>query len=345
VTIVDGVRLVSNSEVQTYKDCPRRWWLAWYRGLTPRTADVTSPAATGNRIHAALAAYYVPDGEQAIGPLVTLLRLQDEDFAKFDATVDEWTEEDRTAVVRADGTITERRRAELLSTFDLENAMLSGYLGWIAETGVDAELEVVQSEAYVEARFDPPSGQPADEVFGSDVKLIGKIDARVRSRVTGRRKFIDHKTVGALYDPMLGLNQQMLHYQLIEFLNTNDADQRCDGALYNMLRKVKRTRASKPPYFARVPIDHNIHELKNYLYQIGGVIASIVETEEILAWNEAPHQAVVPPRPSRDCVWKCPFFKVCRMFDDGSRVEDAVEALYEKRDPLSYYGGRHLDHE
>lgn len=347
MTIVDGVRLVSNSEVQTFKDCPRRWWLAWYRGLTPRTTDVGTPAATGTRIHAALASYYVPDGEAPADPLLTLQRLQNEDLATLLSQVDDWSEDDQVEVVRLDGSITERRRAELLNAFDLEQAMISGYLEWIAETGEDADLEVVKSEAYVEAllpRLGDEGLEPV-EIFGTEVKLVGKIDARVRSRVTGRRKFIDHKTVGSLHDPLLGLNQQMLHYHLIEFLSSNDVDQRCDGALYNMLRKVKRTRASKPPYYSRVPIDHNVHELTNYLWQVGGVVANIVETESLLEQTPYPHQSVVPSRPSRDCVWKCDFFKICRMFDDGSRVEAAVESLYERQDPLSYYGGRHLDHE
>jgi RecB family exonuclease len=332
VTIVDGVRLVSNSEVQTYKDCPRRWWLAWYRGLTQRTADVQSPAATGNRIHAALAAYYVPDGETAADPLRTLEQAQREDLAAFEAQIPtsfddgDWPGSDK---------VWELEHLSLRSQFDLEHAMISGYMEWIVETGVDVELEVIQSEAYVEAIFVRPTWS---------VKLIGKLDARVIHRVTGRRKFIDHKTVGSLHDPVLGLNQQMLHYQLIEFLNTDEGQVRCDGALYNMLRKVKRTRASKPPYYARVPIDHNIHELTNYQKQLTHAINAL-ESASLALDLKVEHHLVVPARPSRDCVWKCQFFRICRMFDDGSRVEDAVEALYEKRDPLSYYGGRHLDHE
>lgn len=341
MTIVDGIHLVSNSEVQTFKDCPRRWWLAWYRGLTPRVPRVDGPASTGTRIHVALASLYVPDGETPANPLQTLQRVQNEDMEALNARSNTWDEDEGTLVVTPSGSTVERIRAELLSSFDLEHAMIEGYVQWLEETGADEDLEVIASEVYVEARFDPPSAlTSAEEIFGTEVKLIGKLDARVRSRTTGRRRFIDHKTVGSLHDPILGINQQMLHYQLIEFLNTNDGEARCDGALYNMLRKVKRTRASKPPYFNRIPIDHNIHELKNYLWQVGGVVASIVETEDMLNELRAPHQAIVPSRPSRDCVWKCEFFKICRMFDDGSRVENAVRDLYEVRDPLSYYGGR-----
>lgn len=327
VTVVDGVRLVSNSEIQSFKDCPRRWWLAWYRGLTPRAVSVEGVRSTGTRVHIALASLYVPDGETPANPLRTLETVILEDLAVFMGSFDG---------VPVDA---ERLKA-LQSQFDLERAMISGYVDWTAETGVDAYLEVVASEQYVEVDLEPPA--LATAVYGTPVKLIGKIDARVRSRITGRRKFIDHKTIGTLIDPVLGLNQQMLHYHVIEWLNTREGEERCDGALYNMLRKVKRTRASKPPYFDRVPIDHNIHELRNYKMQLSGTIHNIVQVEGYLDGGEVDHHVVAPARPSRDCSWKCDFFKICRMFDDGSRVEAAVESLYEVRDPLSYYQGREV---
>jgi len=337
VTIVDGVRLVSNSEVQTFRDCPRRWWLAWYRGLTPRTADVKSPAATGTRIHVALASYYVPEGEAPADPLQTLDRVQREDLAAFETQIPTQFTED--GWWPGSEKVYELERSALQSQFDLEHAMIEGYVQWLAESGADEDIEVIAPEAYVEATLFE------DSAFGGHVKLIGKLDARVRSRTTGRRKFIDHKTVGSLIDPMLGLNQQMIHYQVIEWLNTEEGEARCDGALYNMLRKVKRTRAARPPFYNRTPIDHNIHELESHIARMRHFLWQVDFAEVDMERGE-DHHYVVPPRPSRDCVWKCQFFKVCRMFDDGSRVEDAVEALYEKRDPLSYYGGRHIiDHE
>jgi hypothetical protein len=328
VTSVDGVRLVSNSEVQTFKDCPRRWWLAWYRGLTPRVQRVDGPASTGTRIHAALASYYVPDGETPADPLATLEYNQTEDLEALRARYDPLGEDYSEWTPAQD---------ELLKQFDLERAMIEGYVQWLEETGADEDLEVVASEAYVEAEL--LSQSEGKLWYGTAVKLIGKLDARTLSRTTGRRRFIDHKTVGSLHDPILGINQQMLHYQLIEFLNTDDGEARCDGALYNMLRKVKRTAKATPPFYGRVPIDHNIHELRNYREQLIGVTTRMVEAEEYLG-DHGNHHGAVPSRPSRDCVWKCEFFKICRMFDDGSRVEDAVRDLYEVRDPLSYYGGR-----
>ena len=58
----DGLRLISNSEIQTYKDCKRKWWLTYHRGLVEPTPRV-GPLAIGTRIHLALAAYYDPNSD------------------------------------------------------------------------------------------------------------------------------------------------------------------------------------------------------------------------------------------------------------------------------------------
>ena len=324
MTVVNGVRLVSNSEVQSFKWCRRNWWLSWYRGLTLPYENYTSAASTGGRIHEALAVLYVPDGQTPGDPLQTLLAVQHRDvetqaLRRLEAFGDD--------EVKSLDEVDEQLRKQ----FDLEQAMIQGYVEWLAETGVDSEWEVLGSEVYAEA--------PLATLDTIPVKLIGKLDATVRSRVNGVRRFIDHKTVGSVQDPLLGLNQQMLHYHLIQWLSTLEGEERCEGALYNMLRKVKRTRASRPPYYARHAINHNRYELETYQEKLIGVVTDMSNVEYRLE-NGVPPQQLVYPTPNRDCVWKCQFFKICRMFDDGSRVEAAIENMYEKRDPLSYYGGK-----
>lgn len=327
MTVVSGVRLVSNSEVQTFKDCPRRWWLAWYRGLKPREREVVGARSTGTRIHISLAELYKPGGTQRLA-IAELFAAQLGDREELEAQQARiaFSEDSSDVSVAA----MEKQFKNLNNAFDLERAMIDGYLDWLGDTGVDSQLEVISAEQRIEVDFPAKLRYP--------VKLIAKIDARVRSVVTGAIKFIDHKTVGSLHDPILGINQQMLHYHVIEDLLTEPDQPRAAGALYNMLRKVKRTRASTPPYYARLPIDHNRFELDGYKRQLHGVIARIEQTETDLedagVWG---HQVIVPPRPSRDCAWKCDFFKICRMFDDGSRVEAAIDEHYVIGDPLSYY--------
>lgn len=332
MTVIDGVRLASNSEIQTHKDCPRKWWLAWHRGLKPKQRKVSGASSTGTRIHVALAALYTPNGSfsQAQAALANA-QLADREEYNRQAAARSFSE-DAGQVVAA----LEAELKTLTSAFDMEQAMLDGYLDWVEESGVDQHLEVVSVEQRVEVDLFSKS-DARGRGWRYPVRLIAKLDARVRNTLTGALKFIDHKTVGTLHDPILGINQQMLHYQVIDMISTPPNEPRAEGALYNMLRKVKRTRAAKPPFYARVPIDHNRFELLNYVRQLTGMIGRIELAEMTLETRPDAHHAIVPPRPSRDCVWKCEFFKICRMFDDGSRVEAAIEEYYEVGDPLAYY--------
>lgn len=314
MTVVNGFRLVSNSEVQTHKDCPRKWWLAWYRKLTPRGRTVNELRDTGTRVHLALAAHYETAG--AMDPMKTLDYVQKRDHEVF---------MEQFLHTPVDG----EALAKLNSQFDLEQAMVSGYLEWVQETGIDADLEVIEVERYVEVEFDHESYPP--------IKLIAKIDARVRSVATGHEYFIDHKTGDFPNGQLLKLNQQMLHYILILHL----LGVTVDGALYNTLRRVKRSRAAKPPFYRRDKIHHNVDEIESYRSMLIGVITQIERAEDMLKIG-ADHHIECPPRPSRDCLWKCPFLKICHMFDDGSRVEAAVSEYYEVRNPLDYYGGQEL---
>jgi hypothetical protein len=332
MTIVDGVRLVSNSEVQTFKDCPRRWWLAWHRGLKPRRRAVTGAASTGTRIHVALAALYSPHGVTS-NATRALLHAQRVDQLEIDTQLSaaQFSEHGEAETPRLS-----EEYDKLLKAFDLEHAMLEGYVEWLAETGIDQSLEVISVEQRVEAEFCDEE-TAFKRAWSNPVKLIAKLDARVRNVLTGAIKFIDHKSVGSLHDPMLGLNQQMRHYHVIDDLLTEPGQPRAEGALYNMLRKIKRTRAARPPFFARIPIDHNRYELISHTAQLVGAIDRLNDATQLMNYRPELHQEVAPPRPSRDCVWKCEFFKVCRMFDDGSRVEAAIEEHYVADDPLAYY--------
>lgn len=319
--LVDGYRLVSNSEIQTFKECRRKWWLQWYRGLVSRQAEVQGVRSTGTRMHVGLEAYYQPGVSQPWKALEALSVAQGEDLAVA-------TQSSASADVVA----------QLYKDFELERIMLEGYFQWLAETGEDQFLEVIASETYVEAPF--LEGSPRKGMH--PVKIVGKIDTRVQDTRSGRRKIIDHKTVVAFVKPMaLGLNEQTLHYLLLEWLSTEEGEARCDAALYNMLRRVKRGPRAVPPFYKREVIERNRHELESYKHQLTGVITDMQEVE----WRlEDGDPGLLPmlvyKRASDDCHWKCPFFKVCRMFDDGSRVEAALEAHYTTGDPMAYYQGK-----
>jgi hypothetical protein len=311
-TVYPGERKFSNSEIQTFKRCRRKWWLGWHRGLKLRDEDQTGVRQIGNRLHRALEVAYTPGG-----PIHDALLPAHEGIVAHDrmlvvaSNADQFTLDQFTADV------------------DLERIMLEGYIQWLEETGADSNLEVIAAEQYVEAWI--------NEVHAA---IIGKMDVIVRVRTTGAWRFIDHKSVGTLTQPLeqLPRNEQMRHYTLLQWM-TRPPGQRVDGALFNMLRRVKRTGRAKPPFYAREEVFYNRHVIENFYDRLVNEIATIQDVEAQLMHDPNLNDPLplVYPTPLGQCSWDCDFVKICHMFDDGSRVEDAIAAQYEVGDPLSYY--------
>lgn len=311
----DGIPVYSNSEMQTWKRCRRKWWLAYYRHLGLAATRPTGPLALGTRIHRALAEVYKPNPGD---PMVMLEKTILEDLELFD-----------------------EEAVEIEKEAELARIMLEGYIEWVAETGVDHGLTIVGAEQRVEVE----SGIPG-------VRLVGKLDVRVTRDSDRVQLFLDHKTVQNLTEPVrtLHLDEQMLHYHLLEYMEylrlkaeaqrdgtPEPAARHTDGGLYNMLRKVKRTDRAKPPFYDRVEVRHNINELRAYWIRAHAVVETIENARKALDAG-ANHLAVAFPTPHRNCTWDCEFFAVCPMFDDGSNAEGLLETYYVAVDPLARYG-------
>ena len=305
---------VTSTELRTWKRCRRKWWLSTFRALRLKREEPVGPAALGNRVHASLAVLYDPTDER--DPLAVL----EEGIAvDLEANPD--------------------RREKIEKEADLARAMVEGYVEWLADTGADEDLEIVAAETALEVPLDvhAPLG---------NVTLLGKLDLRVRRISDGARLFLDHKTVQSFDERvrLLHLDEQMKFYHLLEYLsllnNYNDpnaVDGRTDGALYNMIRKVKRTARAKPPFYAREEVRHNVHVLRSFWTQVVGEIVRIMEAEAALRAG-ADHRTIVPPTPTRDCAWDCPFLPVCPMLDDESAgAEHVIHSYYEAGDPLARY--------
>lgn len=326
------VHAFSNSEFQTFKRCRRKWWLAWYRNMVLRTEDYTGVRSTGTRVHTALEAWYVPEGRQRVDPRDALERV----------IVEDWTKIINLAQSRG---ANDEQLAELATDFagstNLERAMVEGYVQWLEETGADSELRIVGSEVPMIVDVELPMGDDEPR----QIQLIGLLDSRAHRVTDGKRLFVDHKTVGDLQGPVITLpqNEQMLHYHLLEFLSGGDGDALCDGALYNMLRRVKRSARAKPPFYERVEVRHNQFELDSYKQRAFAVSREILRTIDALDRGEH-HLDVVYPSPTSSCRWDCDFFAVCNMFDDGSSgVNDMIGALYTQGNPRERYDKKGRD--
>ena len=83
-------------------------------------------------------------------------------------------------------------------------------------------------------------------------------------------------------------------------------------------------------------VRHNVFSLRSFWQRIHGTLTDLLSVRSHLD-NGADHRFVAYPRPSRDCKWKCQFFTICPMFDDGSAAEAAIEDAFEAADPYAYY--------
>jgi hypothetical protein len=332
VVVREGSYPVSNSELQTWKRCRRKWWLAWYRRLALRTETFVGVRSVGDRIHRALERWYVPDGTPRVDPRDALERV----------IVEDWTKIDRLARTRDVG---EERLAELAREFarstNLERAMVEGYVQWLEETGADAELRVIAAETPLAAELELYPNTEDERT----ITVIGKLDVRVRRVTDDVNLLLDHKTVGDLKSPAVTLpqNEQMLHYVLLEWLQTDDGEARCDGALYNMLKRSQRTTRATPPFYDRVEVRHNRFELESYRRRLLATSRDVLDAVVRLDRGEE-HLDVVYPSPRGECKWDCDFFAVCNLIDDGSAgTDDMIDALYHEVDPRDRYDVRSTD--
>jgi hypothetical protein len=175
-------------------------------------------------------------------------------------------------------------------------------------------------------------------LFNGEVELQGKLDMRVRRKADGVRMFRDFKTVGGSlseFANMAHMNEQVMTYMLLESTKT-DEKERSEGGIFTLLKKVRRTAAAKPPFYDQVEIRHNIFTLRSFWNRIHGTITDLMRVRQALDAGES-HAFNAYPKPSRDCKWKCQFFAICPMFDDGSAAEQALSEMYEETDPYAYY--------
>lgn len=293
---------ISNSELSCFKEDRRKWLLAYYYGLQPKRQKLDGPLALGTRIHEALEMYYTNQDDpmdvyaNSVNTDRIWLMAEERDTVKFD------------------------KEAEL------GRIMLEGYFEWLEETGADSGLEVVSAEQKLSV-----------PLMDGRVNLIGKLDMRVKRKIDGVRLFMDHKTAAAFsgVTDIAHLNWQPKNYMLLEMLK-EDEDERCDGMMYNILRKVKRSGTANPPFYLRVEVRHNRHTMNAFWHQVHGVIYDIMNVRKALD-DGVDHNLVCYPNPTNDSVWKDQFFQLGSLMDDGSAAQAFIEDFYVQVDPYGRY--------
>lgn len=297
---------ISNSELQVFKSCKRKWWMSYYRKLqTPEKR--TGALALGSRVHLALESYYRPNGNEglALGML-------------------------QSSIEHDNSVLTAASEYEELAKLDKEaklaRTMVTGYFEWVSETGADSDLLILEAESEIEAEIN---------VDGIPILLVGKRDCVGLDQRTGRKFFLDHKTCQSLNDPLLDLNEQVLMYALLHRMNT-EAVEMPSFAIWNLLRKVLRTARATPPFYAREQIEISDHLLRNFHSRLVGTIRDLLRVRAELD-NGTNHRFVCYPTPSSRCSWGCEFRQVCPMLDMDHYAEELLTSQYNEGDPYARY--------
>lgn len=303
-------RYFTQSELKTWRECKRKWWLGTFRRLQLRPEfERVGAASTGTLVHAGLHAKYT--GLDWHEPLEVAA----------EAAAELWDDENDRMIAFRKG-------------LELATIMLEGYDDWLEETGADQFIRVVGAERKVSVDL--------GEVLGVDVGLMGLLDQLIEDSFDGGLGFLDFKTVGSVktIPKKAPRDEQFLHYSLI--LRLAEPDRRPVGGLWRMLRKVKRTKTSNPPFYDEYRYRFNEHQLKSYFNRVHHLIGEILAAETALRAGVDP-LIIMPPTPSDRCDWACDYKDVCPMFDNGDRVEEFVDGLYETGDPLLRYADKNVE--
>lgn len=307
---------VSNSEVQVFKRCRREWWLTHFEHLTPAAfKEGQSPLWLGTLVHLGMEAFEFARLNDSSHAAASVLAIQAVELAANPPldTVDIPTRS------------TDPKDLRLALT------MLDGYFDWLLDEGMDSTYVTIS----VEGRL--------DMTLPNGVVYVGKYDALIRDLVTGFLRIVDTKTVQSLKSPTFKLqtDEQILGYVALlqAHIERDGSTDHVDGAMYNMLRKVLRTATANPPFYGRHDIHYNRAEIATFLARLVEVTNEMMRLDQRLRECDtiAERAIVAYPTPTDDCSWRCNFFSVCSMFNDGSRVEDALVTQYVKFNPYDRY--------
>lgn len=307
--------VASFSDLGTFGQCRRRWWLQTYRKLRKIDEPPTGPLPFGSRIHAALEAFY--DGTVDT-PVAAWNQLMSHEF-EVDKTNGDWNREPLDKESR------------------LGHRMLEGYLDWLDETGEDAIWEITGVETKLSHYL--PLTVDIDGVPHEVTILVrGKLDRRKRRKSDGAVYVDDFKTMGNFGEPAmlaLELSPQPRLYRMLEKAQAPE-DQWTAGVSFTLLRKVLRTPTAKPPFYKRVTIEVNDAEQAAYDTRLKGAVESLVRVQIRLDQGEDPNR-VAYFQPGWHCA-TCPFKLPCGLMQHTPQAAESMLAdLYTEGDPWARY--------
>lgn len=284
-----GIFQVSNSEMQTYKECKRRWFLQYYMRYVRKHTSPRVAADTGISVHEALHTYYVMGGKK-------------NHEAAYQAAMENLSLAKDASLARE---LSPDELKDIKEIYEVATIAANGYFEWLDETGADDHWTIQGSEE----RLVVPG-----PIEGTEIK--GFVDLWGTHEPSDDLLVIDTKVVASIGDTLktLHLNEQAPLYAILMKMVDNRPD-RGFRVVWNMIKRNKQTKSAKPPFYQRYELAINRDQLNQFYAQLQGQIQDMLNTEKRLDDGEH-HVMVAYPTPSRDCSWKCPYLSVCGAMND-----------------------------
>jgi hypothetical protein len=320
-TTQTGLLAISNSEIGTFDRCLRQWYLKYYLGLVPAHEPSAGNRNLGTRVHVAMEARF-----HGLDPLAVLELLYG---IELDAHPDE--------------------AEKLLPELDLARIMIEGYLEWAAETGDEADWEVVAAETDLRV--------PLPSVPGVELRV--RMDQVARRISDGALAFRDWKTSG-VFDKHENLynDPQMRFYCMVQQMSAagRQGAPLVAGGRITTFKRVKRTAKAEPPFYRSddfwfnpdvldstyqrvTKICGDILAMRNRLENTPEIVSAVMHGDHGLG-NGRQRRELPPTWLGNECSWACPFSTgLCTAMDDGSDWPGIALASgrYKIDDPYAYY--------
>lgn len=302
----EGVLTLRVSDVRTWLQCPRRFYLEVLQGLRlqvegfddpelqevrPEEVVVTERQAgrrdEGTLVHSVIEAYYKSKIDLTFDTYMTI-----EVSDLILAAAQELTPEPDTK-----SWVDARRYAQ---------AMAEGYIYWVAADGRDIGYETLAVEERITLDFKVNTGKAGYHT----IRLTGQPDVVEGDQMAGEEGIGDTKTVTSLKNSGPRAHDfQLSSYALLRWRKTGVMP---TYGYQNLILRSLHTSRSTPPYYRRVPITFTEDQLKQFS---GFLIATLFDISSFIRNLEVPD--LVAYSETQLCDWMCSVVPVCDAMSSG----------------------------
>lgn len=303
----EGDIVITHSELDAYRQCPLKWFLAYNQRWTKQERPDDHPLTKGILWHEVMDVHYtglknIQDGVWA--------EQQGLDQIARDVSALLWDGPEQT---------------------ELQKLVWWMYQGHLAKYGRDEQWEILAVEVKFQARLQDPSG------VKSRILLKGKLDLVVRDRATGKIWIVDHKSGQNLPDQMeLDISDQFSLYSWL----LRQAGIPVIGVIHSANRTMMNKGDDPANWDGDKPLISNIkrqtleQRLRRTLINFGdSELDAIARDAWAVAANAYPEHADFERLPMysspdpRNCGWKCDFLEAHLMARKGRPIVSALNGL------------------